>query len=598
MAEPGIDSYACWRHPLRAAQIQMHPEAVRSLSFQALQSLKADRPSEIGGLLWGTHSHNATAIVYAEFIASKSELYNSSPAEASSLIAAIKASSAGTSLSLVGYFRSHIREGLYLSHDDQDVIQHHMRDPRSIFLVVRPFEIGICMGGFFFWDHDRLQTDASELEVPLISGGIEPIEAEAETSGDGGLKRPRMSNPVADPVQIRAGDAVDPGLSAASNGAGEPARMEAQNSPISDPASKRRPGFPRKLVLGGCLAALSFATAFWTVPGLRSKLGGLGSDTPSGQLGLQVVRAGESQLNLSWNPSAPHLGAARKAKLTIKDGPINRELDMDSSQLQSGKVTYFPSGTDVQLRLEVYIDDSHSVAESVRVLLPRTQASTIEPAGAPDSVKNGLTPVASGEAVRQEANGARHAAAVQPAIRLKTPPFVPPRPAAGFRETHPSRRVDASLRVPDVRFEATAQDYPALNLPLTHLPIPAAWSAGAPRVATRSNTAIFPTSQAPVRPRAPVYAPPHPVKRVIPDTSLLGVTPLYQSTQIEIQVRIDSAGHVVGARSVSDQKKDTALLTESALAAARKWTFEPATMNGKAIPVDYSIVFAFHAAPR
>jgi TonB family protein len=85
---------------------------------------------------------------------------------------------------------------------------------------------------------------------------------------------------------------------------------------------------------------------------------------------------------------------------------------------------------------------------------------------------------------------------------------------------------------------------------------------------------------------------------VIPDTSLLGVTPLYQSTQIEIQVRIDSAGHVVGARSVSDQKKDTALLTESALAAARKWTFEPATMNGKAIPVDYSIVFAFHAAPR
>jgi hypothetical protein len=603
MAEPGIESFACWRHPLRAAQIQMHPEAVRSLSFEALNSLKADRPSEIGGLLWGKHSHNetseATVIVYAEFIASKAALYNSSQAEASSLIAAIKTSSARTSLSLVGYFRSHIREGLYLSLDDQDLIQRHMRDPRSIFLVVRPFEIGICMGGFFFWDQDRLQTEASELEVPLIRG-IEPIGVEAEISGDGGLRRPRTSNPVADPVQIRAGDAGDPGLSAAStsNGAGEPARTQAQNSQISHPASRRRLVFPRKLVLGGGLAALSFATAFWTMPGLRSKLGGLGSHTPSGQLGLQVVRAGESQLNLSWNPSAPHLGAARKAKLTIKDGPFNRELDMDSSLLQSGKVTYFPSGTDVQLRLEVYIDDSHSMAESVRVLLPRAQATTIEPASAPDSVKNGLTPLASGETVRRDAIAAPHGEAVRPAIRPKARPFVPPQPAAGLREIHPSQRVNASLRVPDMKFEATAPDYPALNLPLTHLPIPAAWSADAPRIAKRSNTTVFPSPQAPVLSRAPVYAPPRPIKRVIPDTSLLGVTPLYQFTQIEIQVRIDPEGHVVGARPVSDQKKGTALLTDSALAAARKWTFEPATMNGKAIPVDYSIVFAFHPAPR
>jgi hypothetical protein len=46
---------------LEARQIQMHPEAVRSVSFQALHSLKADRPSEIGGLLWGKQSHNAMA---------------------------------------------------------------------------------------------------------------------------------------------------------------------------------------------------------------------------------------------------------------------------------------------------------------------------------------------------------------------------------------------------------------------------------------------------------------------------------------------------------------------------------------------------------
>jgi hypothetical protein len=602
MAEPGMEGYACWRHPLRAAQIHMDPEAVRSLSSQALHSLKADCPAEIGGLLWGKHSHNATSdsgdstvIVYAQFIPSKTSLYNTSQADASSLIGAIKASGAETSLSLVGYFRSHIREGLYLSRDDQDLIQHYMRDPRSVFLVVRPFEMGICMGGFFFWDKDRLQTDASELEVALIRG-IETDGSEAETSSDAGLRHPRTPNPVeSDPVQIRLGDAEDRGSLAASNSVGEPAPMQAGNSQISVPVRRRRGVFSR-LVLGVSLAALTLATAYWTMPGLRSKLEGLGSYTPSGQLGLQVVRTGEGQLNVSWNRSAPHLGAAHRAKLTITDGPFQREVDMDSAQLRSGKVTYFPSGKDVQLRLEVYMDESHSMAESVRVLLPGTQASTVEPAGAPDSVKNGLTPVASGETVRQEAVHPRHDEAVQPAIRPKARPFVPPQRVAGFREIHPSRRVAASLPVPDLRFEAGTQDSAALNLPLTHLPIPSAWSAGAPRVAKRPNTIVFPSSQAPVLSSAPRYTPPRPIKRVIPDTSPLRITPLYQLTQIEIQVRIDSAGQVVGACPVSEKKKGPALLTDSALAAARKWTFEPATMNGKAIPVDYSIVFAFHPA--
>jgi hypothetical protein len=149
-----------------------------------------------------------------------------------------------------------------------------------------------------------------------------------------------------------------------------------------------------------------------------------------------------------------------------------------------------------------------------------------------------------------------------------------------------------------MRFEAGAQNYAALNPPLTLLPIPPAWSAIAPRVVepidyhrcnTFSNPGLFKRSC--ICAPAPDYAGDSEHK------SAEGY-PLYPFTRIEIQVRIDSAGHVVDARPASNQKKGNVLITDSALAAARTWTFEPATMHRKAIPVDYSIVFAFHPAPK
>lgn len=144
--------------------------------------------------------------------------------------------------------------------DDQDLIQHYMRDPSSVFLVVRPFEIGICMAGFFFWDQDRLQTDASELEVPLIRG-IEPTGAEAETSGDGGLRRSRTSNPVGpDLEQIRSGGTGNLESSAASNSVREQARTQARNSQISQPA----------LNVDWCVRGSLFLAAAWRPsPSLR-----------------------------------------------------------------------------------------------------------------------------------------------------------------------------------------------------------------------------------------------------------------------------------------------------------------------------------------
>lgn len=95
----------------------------------------------------------------------------------------------------------------------------------------------------------------------------------------------------------------------------------------------------------------------------------------------------------------------------------------------------------------------------------------------------------------------------------------------------------------------------------------------------------------PVAPRtntAPgAYAPPQAVQEMMPAT-----TPAGQFAKIAIQVSIDRKGRVVSARAEHGPvANDT--LTAIAISAARQWRFQPATLNGKPVPAEYTIVFVF-----
>ena len=161
-----------WQHPSSGKQIFMPAAAVRMLSTESLHRLRNENSSELGGILRGTIQQDEQGCVSVflnpEIISSQSLLYNTSKADSDSIVAGIEAAR-NSGLGVVGYFRSHVRDGLCLSREDELLIQQHFRDPNSIFLIIRPFEIGICMAGFFFWEHGRLQTDVSELEVPFVA---------------------------------------------------------------------------------------------------------------------------------------------------------------------------------------------------------------------------------------------------------------------------------------------------------------------------------------------------------------------------------------------------------------------------------------------
>ncbi len=88
---------------------------------------------------------------------------------------------------VLGYYRSHQRDGLSLSASDLSVIESYFTAPASVFLLVKAVRkgmayMGACTAGFFFWEDGQVQPEFSALEVAI---GAEPavMDHDAEVSG-------------------------------------------------------------------------------------------------------------------------------------------------------------------------------------------------------------------------------------------------------------------------------------------------------------------------------------------------------------------------------------------------------------------------------
>ena len=94
------------------------------------------------------------------------------------------------------------------------------------------------------------------------------------------------------------------------------------------------------------------------------------------------------------------------------------------------------------------------------------------------------------------------------------------------------------------------------------------------------------------------YAPPRPIKKVMPDMRLLGSFLVYETDQVEVQVTIDLHGRVTDARAVRDRTKPNSLAVSAAVTAAKQWVFQPAMSHGKTVPANHTIFFKFRPKPQ
>ena len=285
---------------------------------------------------------------------------------------------------VIGYYRSHTRDGLALGTEDLQYCQRFFANPDDVILLVRPSGMKVSVGGFFYYQSGAIQ-DATDLEFPfrrseLETGGAParrplgerrpPPNFDPDVARD---PRPARQGMFPDPISARdpfAGGAAAPALPPASPPVHRPPGQNLQiarapqeqvhyPAPAKSAAKIRRNWvwFPLSfifLLLGvllGFQAALTFNSSRGT------------SQDPYA-LSLGVERR-ESDLSVRWDRSNQAIRTASKATLEIQDGRYSKRVDLDSAQLQTGTVIYRFSSNDVKFRLEVFPRDRFSISEWV-----------------------------------------------------------------------------------------------------------------------------------------------------------------------------------------------------------------------------------------
>jgi hypothetical protein len=531
--------YTSWKHPYNNTNICFRSELVNRLSKAALRAAK--QGTEVGGLLWGkTGSGASVEVADATFVQNSAAQFNHTALDLRHLQQAVNGWAPQASLSLVGYFRSHLRDGLSLSAQDRAFLEQEIRDPESVFLVLKPFEMGLCTAGFFFWHNGRLETTDSELEVPFVA-----MEPATRTSGlDPQANKTSKDEGEESLVSVLRESAT---RRAPPTKAGHHTLKSAANT--SD-ASLVTPSEPAKQPLGavGIVAALSFLSIliagiglyFFIWPRLHSRTQPVLPKEPETGIHLQVEHGADGELALSWNRNSPEIRKATRATLVVLDGQVSRPLSLDREQLHSGKLIYFPKHPDVEFKLELNVDRLHTLAESIRAGLP--------------------------EAARQRVAGREH---TRPALPRGTRSAVP----VPVNESNIGPSAQVTNPGPVL---AGAEPSPsAATLPLVRPVLPAReLVTGAPS----PDPAVGGT-----------YVPPRAIQEIMPETSPLG-----HFAQILVQVNIDEAGRVIAAHAAGGAAGVHDELTDIAVTAAKRWRFQPATLDGKPIPAEYTIVFAFH----
>lgn len=419
--QANASEYYDWRPPSA-------PVGVR-LSYGAIDRLRADvmndfwavpkRGAEVGGILLGRvtagpDSDTLTQVVVEDYECVPCEhrrgpSYVLSEPDRKRLARALRRSGG---LSVVGYFRSHTRPGLYLDENDMAVVSSQFSAPSDIVLLIRPHATEPGVAGFFIWEQDDMRRHSPYLTFPFDTAALrapDGAEAPVETGTAAGaaaveidgaarlIEEPEESEALSEalPADARTSSAEESPPPAGAYGPpparmpapgqiprrpAEPERTHASVLFAPEPPRRIRIGPPRMKTVAWAMAVLAGVAAleYQILAGRPQQ-----AEPPAHAASLRVERSGD-YLRLHWDAGAPAVRNADKAVLVISEGELQKEYQLDRTQLSMGSVTYSPSGNDVTFRLELHQTD-RKVSEAVRVITgeaqqpPAREAQAAEP---------------------------------------------------------------------------------------------------------------------------------------------------------------------------------------------------------------------------
>ena len=351
----------------------------------------------------------------------------------------------GGETAVVGFYRSHLRDGLQLEDSDFDLVQRYFSDAADLILLIKP-ENPFTMSGQFFVQGEGTGGAPVGPAFPFagnpvagqaiaghpVSGHAAVVPAEEPFQSDAAPReRPRRLVPDFTPLQNAAAP-VDPPVQEA---VFAPERVVPEPRfnwrTEAEPRSKWRTAVPLAgafLLVGGLLWFVLQQThhaAPATAPVAATEQGR--------PIGLSVEPAGPAW-QVSWNPNATALAGARSVQLFVREGDDQTRKVLTPQDLALGMYTYQSAGNDLTFRLEVVDSSGRVSAESFRyereVKATPPAASSPAPARAAAAPPPLVTPKPA-RSGRSEVTPAKPAPAkiIEPKVIHRAPPVV----AAGIR---------------------------------------------------------------------------------------------------------------------------------------------------------------------
>ncbi len=356
-------AFYCWEAPGKAISVNIDFELVDRLSAEVQRGLQREIV-EAGGILLGTRTDgNGPAFTIEDFEPVPCSYldgprYRLAGADLRRFEQILQRwrQARGRRIQPVGFYRGD-SGGLTLEARDRELLSRNFAPGEAIALLAKPRTGRPVQAAIFFPEGGRFQTDRSYREFPLrreeLGGGKATTEVEAPVNGD---------TITSEFAGGRNGGSKPPAASPASESTRTPFHPATDQTAVPKRTLRLRGGW-LWIPLSFIFLLMGTVLGFQVALSVRSKV----VDTPPVNpyaLQLTATPSAES-VHLRWDRNAPAVQNAENGRLVIEEDGRIKNVDLDAGHLRNGSVIYRQAGDRVSFRLELFLKERVTVAQSV-----------------------------------------------------------------------------------------------------------------------------------------------------------------------------------------------------------------------------------------
>ncbi len=246
---------------------------------------------------------------------------------------------------IVGYYRSHTRDGLALQPEDIQLLDQLFPAAAQVALLVKPFATKPGTAGFFVRKNGAFPA-ATPLEFPFrrweMTGQEPPRRAPMQ-------ERKRRER---EPEKREEAAAVPPMPSEEAPASAPQSYYRIFSAEPEEPPKKpaEEPGAPKSRTGMWLVASFVFLLLGVLLGYEASRITAPQRAAADFALSLAVERTGEN-LTVRWNPNARAVVSASNGELEIDDGADTKRVALDRANLSSGSMVYRNASNKVGFRL-------------------------------------------------------------------------------------------------------------------------------------------------------------------------------------------------------------------------------------------------------